>query len=202
MSDEIMAIGQWKDNASLIEDCHTLGYLTQEDLTLDPTYGYGGFWTRWRPDNLIACDLTASKSPIGYSIDFTALPWPDGHFGQVVYDPPYKLSGTPALAGFDDKYGISTYTRWQDRIELILIGFEECARVLKPKGILAAKCQDQVVSGNVVWETDLLTAKATELGLTKIDRFDFISYRPQPKGRSQRHARRNASQLLIFRKAR
>jgi hypothetical protein len=80
-------------------------------------------------------------------------------------------------------------------------GLTECSRVLKIGGHLLAKCMDQVCSGQVRWQTDVLTARAVELGHRKVDRFDLLGGgRPQPNGRGQVHAYGRPSTLLVFRK--
>lgn len=195
----VMAINQWRSNAELIEDCARLGYLRREWVTLDPTFGHGTFWKNWCPETLVACDLDPAKSPIGHAVDFTALSyWPDGFFDAVVFDPPYKLNGTPDDT-VDKRYGVHTPTRWQDRMELIEDGIDECSRVLG-EGYFLLKCQDQVCSGKVRWQTRVFADRARVNGLGLVDRFDFVSYRAQPAGRRQVHARRNASTLLVFRR--
>ena len=60
--------------------------------------------------------------------------------------------------------------------------------------------QDQVCSGRVRWQTFAFTEEALSNGCELVDRMELISYRPQPKGRSQVHARRNHSTLLIFKR--
>lgn len=194
----VLAFGDWPSNAEMIEDCARLGYLRPEWKTLDPTYGHGTFWKRWQPESLVMCDLVEAKSPVGYAVDFTALPFADRSFEAVVFDPPYKLNGTPDEA-VDARYGVHLPTRWQDRMALIRLGIEECARVLGD-GYLLVKCQDQVCSGRVRWQTDEFTRHAELCGLGKVDRLDFPTYRPQPKGRRQVHAARNSSQLLVFKR--
>lgn len=194
----VMSFGTWSTNAELIEDCATLGYLRDDWLILDPTHGEGTFWKRWRPARLTACDLDPAKSPLGRSVDFTDLPWADRSFDAVVFDPPYKLNGTPD-ADIDERYGVHQPTRWQDRMQLIRKGLVECARVLSD-GYLLLKCQDQVCSGRKRWQTDEFTTLAADLGLGKVDRFDFPTYRPQPNGRRQVHSRTNSSTLLVFKR--
>lgn len=194
----VMAYGDWQNNGEMIEDCARLGYLQIGWRVLDPTYGLGTFWKLWRPVALTACDLDKTKSPVGDSVDFTALPWADRSFDAVVLDPPYKLNGTPDPA-IDARYGTDTPTRWQDRMALIRAGITECARVLGD-GYLLLKCADQVCSGKVRWQTDEFTETARSCGLGKVDRLDFPSYRPQPDGRAQVHARRNTSTLLVFKR--
>lgn len=195
---EILAIDKWASNADLIADCAKLGYLRWDWFTLDPTYGHGTFWQKWRPDELYACDASPEKSPCGLSIDFTAMPFADRYFDCVVFDPPYKLNGTPDEA-VDARYGVDVPTRWQDRLDLIRRGVVECARVLGD-GYLLVKCQDQVCSGKVRWQTVDVIIQAGVCGLHLVDRFDFLSHRPQPAGRRQVHARRNASTLLVFKR--
>jgi SAM-dependent methyltransferase len=194
---DVMAVGAWTTNADLIADVARLGYL--DGRVLDPTYGLGGFWRRWQPAELIASDLDPAKSPIGHSVDFTRLPWPAATFEAVAFDPPYKLNGTPDAA-VDARYGVHVPTTWQDRMALIRDGIAEAVRVLRPGGHLLIKCQDQVCSGRVRWQTREFADHAEAHGCELIDRFDLLAHRPQPPGRRQVHARRNASTLLVMRR--
>lgn len=193
-----MAIGAWSSNAELIADCARLGYLRREWRTLDPTYGHGTFWKVFRPDELVAHDIDPTKSPTGQSVDATALPYADRSFPSVVIDGPYKLNGTPT-SEIDARYGTDQSTRWQDRMDLLGRMLGEGARVLGD-GFLLFKCQDQVCSGKVRWQTFGFTRHAEGLGLGLVDRLDFLSYRPQPHGVRQVTARRNASTLLVFKR--
>lgn len=191
----IYAAQHWPTNAHMMVDVARLGYLRREWFTLDPTYGLGNFWTRWSPyrHNFVYADKYTLDGH-----DFRDLPWQDGTFDAVVFDPPYKLNGTPSPE--EVRYGVEVPTRWQDRILLMQQGQKECARVLKRGGYLLTKCQDQVVSGKVVWQTDIMTMQAKADGLVKVDRLDFLTNpRPQPHSR-QVHARRNYSTLLVFQK--
>src|SRR5688572_16542597 len=104
----IYAISPYKSNAELIEAAAKLGYLKREWVTLDPTYGNGTFWKLWRPEALYCHDLAWT------GMDFTNLTYQDSHFDAVVFDPPYKLNGTPT-PGVDTRYGVQVPTRWQDR---------------------------------------------------------------------------------------
>lgn len=191
----VLAATEWSSNAELIADVARLGYLRKEWRTLDPTYGKGTFWKLWRPDLLIATDLAGT--PAHFAADFRQLPWPARYFDAVVFDPPYKLNGTDQGEG--ERYGVHVYARWQDRIRLIIDGLAECIRVLGD-GYLLVKCQDQVCSGKVRWQTDIVTNECVANGLGKVDRFDLLGGRPQPAGRSQIHARRNSSTLLVFKR--
>lgn len=201
----VMAISTAKNNAELVEQCARLGYLRADWHTLDPTYGLGRFWTRWQPDRLTASDLDPTRARAAIA-DFTALPFPDGTFDAVVFDPPYKLNGAShgrGPASCDSDYGVGgPAVRWQDRMQLCRDGIAECARVLRPGGTLLVKCQDQVVSGQVRWQTHDFAARAAAHGCRLVDQLHLRSYRPQPAGRRQVHARRNYSTLLVLRKDR
>lgn len=197
----VMAHGDWSTNGHLIADVARLGYL--DGRVLDCTYGYGTFWSEWRPPHLYASDLNPAKSPDGVSTDFTTLPFADQSFDAVVFDPPYKLNGRPDDS-IDERYGVHETASWQDRIKLMRAGLSECCRVARRHVLV--KCQDQVCSGKVRWQTDEMTDVAASRGFGKVDRFDFETYRQQPEKnpdgtpRRQVHARRNTSTLLVFRR--
>jgi SAM-dependent methyltransferase len=194
----VLAATAWRSNAELIEAVHQLGYISIDDLVLDPTWGLGRWWTLFRPTKLAGTDLDPEKSPTGTSVDFTDLPFLDRTFDVVAFDPPYKLNGTPT-ASVDARYGVHVVRSRDDRHQLILDGITECTRVLRAGGRLLVKCQDQVNGGKVRWQTDLFTRHAVDhLGLEKVDALHLLAYRPQPEGRRQVHARRNLSTLLIF----
>ena len=197
-SNEIMAIDKWASNGHLIADCHRLGYIDDLDSVLDPTYGYGVFWSEWKPKGYLfhGSDTDPEKSPDSPNgDDFRKLPHADQSFDVVVYDPPYTFRGTSALAS-DEKYGVHVNERWKDRWELIYDGLQEACRIARRRVLM--KCQASVVSGRVRWQDIEAVSVAETCGFGLRDRFDFLSYRKQPEGRSQKTARRNASTLLVL----
>lgn len=188
----------WKTNAEMIRDAVVpLGYLADDFVTYDPTYGSGGFWKLWRPRPgfLWFSDKNPEVATDVIPVDFTAMPWPDRHFDAVVFDPPYKLNGTPGHPS-DERYGVHNKMRWQDRMQLIRDGLTECIRVSNRYVLL--KCQDQVCSGAVRWQTDEFTRHAETLGAKKVDRFDKLGGIAQPGDRRQVHVHANYSTLLVF----
>lgn len=199
----VLAAHNWPTNADLIADVAKLGYL--DGPVLDTTYGEGTFWKMWRPNDLTACDIDPAKSPIGYSVDFTSLPFKAGMFRAVVFDPPYKLNGTPDPE-VDARYGVDRKATIVDRLRLIRDGLQECARVTATGGHLLAKCQDQVASGVMWWQTAMVSSWLSDPlvvgGFTKVDSFDLLGkHRPQPmEGRTQKHAHGRPSTLLVFRR--
>lgn len=187
-----------RTNAQLIAELARMGTLTKDDEILDVTWGLGRWWTLWRPDRLEGSDLNPAKSPTGTAADFTNLPWADDTFDVVALDPPYKLNGTGGSHPSDAGYGVADQwgTGWQGRHTLIAQGLTEAARV--SRRLVLLKCQDQVCSGKVRWQTRIFADHGEAIGLELIDRLDVVSYRPQPAGRRQLHARRNTSTLLVF----
>ncbi len=66
--------------------------------------------------------------------DFRALPFRDGHFTLVVFDPPH-LTRNGAKSWMAKKYG-TLCGDWKSDLRK---GFEECFRVLRPSGTLIFK---------------------------------------------------------------
>lgn len=207
----VLAFDEWQTNGDLIADIARIGWLKAEDRIYDPTYGLGVFWSVWQPNTdaggrLFASDINADKSPLGKSVDFTRLPYRDRMFDAVVFDPPYKLNGTPDVE-VDARYGVDGKVKWQDRMDLIIRGVRECQRVAADR--LLVKVQDQVTSGEIVWQTNLVWEELTRKTVNDdegksrawrlADRFDLAgSGREQPAGRTQHHARFRPSTMLVF----
>jgi hypothetical protein len=183
-----------RTNGQAIADCAALGYIKLTDRTLDTTYGLGRFWTDWCPATLARNDLDPARGNLHY--DFTKLPFADRSWDVVVFDPPYRLTGTPDSGGpanSDTDYGI-TAMRWQDRMQLIIDGAVECGRVADRT--LLVKVQDQVCSGQIRWQTHTVI---DALGTWRlVDELYVVGLRAQPAGRTQKHASRNYSSLLVF----
>ncbi|MGX7163369.1 class I SAM-dependent methyltransferase [Enterococcus massiliensis] len=73
--------------------------------------------------------------------DFTDMPFPDGEFDLVVFDPPHLIH-----AG-DNSWLVKKYGKLnQYWPTLIHDGFEECMRVLKPNGTLVFKWNEEQIS--------------------------------------------------------
>lgn len=191
----VLARDDWATNGALIADVARLGYLRPEWTTLDATHGHGTFWTHWQPHTLLGVDLDPAKSMMGTSVDFTNLKYDDRSFDVVVFDPPYKLNGTPDDT-IDRRYGVHETTTWKQRMALIRAGARECARVADKN--LIVKVQDQVVCSKIRWQTIAVRDEVVPAGFELRARFDFPSYRPQPGGRAQKNPASVSSQLLVF----
>jgi DNA modification methylase len=193
----VLAIGERTNNAELMRDCAELGYINGH--VLDMTYGLGRFWKLYRPERLLTNDLDR-KTDADMHRNFTRLPLRSNVFDTVVFDPPYKLNGTGGSHPSDQGYGVANNDTVEERMSLIFAGVKEANRVCRQKGHVLVKCQDQVVSGKKVWQTWLITDTAQRIGLRLVDQLHVRSYRPQPQGRRQVHARGDYSTLLVFRK--
>ncbi len=199
MTTEVFAFDRARrTNAQAIVDCVTLGYLAADHVVADVTYGLGRWWRDWRPDTLLATDLNPSKSP-DTPADFRDLPYEQASIDVVCFDPPYKLNGTGGTGAGDEEYGVAdAYVPVADRHTLIRDGITEAARVLKRRGVLLLKCQDQV-AGEVHWQTREFAAHAEHVGFKHVDELYVHGSRKQPDGKTQRRFRRNYSTLLVLR---
>lgn len=194
----VLAAHAWPTNAHLIADVAHLGYLTDTDRVIDPTYGRGIWWQRWRPADLTAHDIRAD------GIDFRDLPHPSGRFDAAAYDPPYVCVGgrrTTTVPDLHDRYGLTDAPNTPAELQqLIADGLTEVVRVVKPGGVVLVKCQDYVSSGRLWAGTHHTLTHALALGCALADRLEHLGgTRPQPAGRRQVHARRNLSTLLVIR---
>lgn len=72
--------------------------------------------------------------------DFTNLPFPDGRFAMVIFDPPH-LTNAGKSGWQAKKYG-RLEGDWKG---MLRDGFAECFRVLKPEGTLIFKWNEQDV---------------------------------------------------------
>lgn len=175
-------LGAWMSNGDLIAEVARLGYLDGD--VLDATYGLGTFWKTHRPESLVANDRDVDVP--GYRFDYREFPteW-DRKFDAVVFDPDYKLNGTPALGEFDARYGIGGDVNREQRYAAILAGARECYRVTRR--FLLVKCQDQVESGRQWWMGDDVTATIYAGGGRKVEEFFYLGGgRAQPKDRDKK----------------
>jgi len=67
--------------------------------------------------------------------DFRAMPFADGSFRLVVFDPPHLLNAGES-SWLVKKYGRLDKNTWRDDLRQ---GFRECFRVLMPAGVLVFK---------------------------------------------------------------
>lgn len=94
-----------------------------------------------REESHILCDgreLNIKPDIVG---DFRKIPFTDNYFETVVFDPPH-LKQLGENSWMAKKYGVLNKDTWQDDIKQ---GFKECMRVLKPRGTLIFKWNEEQI---------------------------------------------------------
>lgn len=173
----------------------------------DVTFGRGIFWKNVPPD-----EYELLRSDIKTGTDCRRLPYANDSVECVVLDPPYMHTpgGTAHVEhqNYEDYYknnaglrGISK--KYHDAIsELYFEASKEALRVLKKKGTLIIKCQDEVCA-NIQRLTHVeIINELARMNFEVIDL--FVVLRNGRPGVSrvlrQQHARKNHSYFLVFRK--
>lgn len=194
MTREIRSIGEWSNNAELFVDVAALGYLPEP--VLDLTFNSGKFWGQYHPVQLVTNDLDPQWDT-HYHEDFRATKFADGEFASVVFDPPYKLSGTNQLGEFDRQYGTAETRSRVAILGLIAGGIAEAARIASE--FVLVKVQDQVSSGAMRWQTSVAFDVARAMELTQVGEFWLEGGGlPQDPERGQQHERHTYSTLMVF----
>lgn len=211
----------WKSNAEMIEAIVELGFLDRDMKVLDPTYGKGIWWKKFKPRKLVKHDLILDGT------DFRNLPHRSNTFDAAAYDPPYVSVGgrdTTGIVAMFDAYGMTGAPTSPRKLQrLINDGLKEMNRLVKPAvrtehglkgGIIIVKCMSYVSSGKIFDGVYQTKKAARKLGLVLEDELFHIrkSGGPQPGNRTkklktgqvvasrQHHSRGNVSVALIFRK--
>jgi hypothetical protein len=185
------------NNADLMVDVCRL-YLKPGSKVADITYGRGVFWRKFDLKTIAfhpSDKLTCPKTPY----DFTDLPYKDGEFDVVVFDPPYAHN--PGNMLVDSRYRNAETTRGfyhDDIIELYRKGMTEGRRILKPGGLLWVKCKDELESSVQRWSHLEIASLALSLKLYVRDLFILVQSSRPTIQHTQQHARKNHSYLWIL----
>jgi DNA methylase len=182
----------------------------------DVTWGKGVFWR-----NVSEGLYEVRATDIATGTDCRDLPYGDSSVDCVVLDPPYMegfyrkdvnhKAGSGTHAAFRDAYANGDESndnyrgtrKWHGAVtDMYFQAGAEAHRVLKNKGVLIVKCQDEV-SANLQWLTHVEIINEYEsIGFYTKDL--FIVQRLNKPGvsriMSQRHARKNHSYFLVFTK--
>ena len=180
-------------------------YVSPGSTVADVTYGKGVFW-RNIPAELY--DLQATDIQNG--VDCRDLPYKDGGFDCVVFDPPYMHSpgGTAhsVHTPFESYYGNNgngnqTDSKYHQAVlDLYRDGGVEAHRVLRDNGVFVVKCQDEVCANRQRFTHVEIMDIYQKVGFIAEDL--FVTVRNNRPGISravkQVHARKNHSYFLVF----
>ena len=126
-------------------------YVAPGSTVADVTYGKGVFWNKVSPDryNLLPTDIATG-------VDCRDLPYENGSIDCVVLDPPYMHSPGGTAYSTHQPYesyyknnstGNRTRSKYHEAVlDLYVDGGREAYRVLRERGTLIVKCQDEVCS--------------------------------------------------------
>ena len=180
-------------------------YVKPGSIVADVTYGKGVFWRNISPT---AYDLRASDIQTG--VDCRDLPYEDGEIDCVVLDPPYMHTpGGTAYNGYaeyesyyrNNGTGNRTGSKYHEAIiDLYYQAGKEAYRVLRDRGVLVVKCQDEVCSNRQRFTHVEIMQAYEELGYVAEDLFVIVRNNRPGVSRAVRqvHARKNHSYFLVF----
>jgi len=180
-------------------------YVAPGSTIADVTYGKGVFWRRVPSDQyeLLATDIQDG-------VDCRDLPYKDRTIDCVVLDPPYMHTpgGTAhkAHAPFEEHYrnnstGNRTKSKYHDAVlDLYRDAGREAYRVLRDRGVLIVKCQDEVCSNRQRFTHVEIMQMYDDIGFVAEDLFVVMRNNRPGVSRAIRqvHARKNHSYFLVF----
>ncbi len=185
-------------------------------IVADVTWGKGVFW-RNIPDGLYEVKAT----DIAMGVDCRNLPYNNESIDCVVLDPPYmegfyreqtdQKAGSGTHTSFRESYSNGTETngdkkntgtkKWHAAVtDMYFRAGVEAYRVLRKRGILIVKCQDEVSAGKQ-WLTHIeIVNEYEDIGFYAKDLFIVVrNNRPAvSRLKKQVHARKNHSYFLVF----
>ena len=181
-------------------------YVKKGSVVADVTYGKGVFWKRVPEGaySLLPTDLQTG-------VDCRRLPYADRTMDCVVFDPPYMH--TPGGTAHQNHQNFELYylnngtenprSKYHEAVvDLYFAGSREAARVLKPGGVFVVKCQDEVCANQQRLTHVEIINGCSSMGLVPEDVFVLVRRNKPGVSRllQQRHARKNHSYFLVFRK--
>lgn len=164
---------------------------------VDPTYSKGVMWRRL-PQPLHQFDLNPQIDGVKQA-DARALPLDNSSVASIAFDPPFLIrTGKGSI--IKDRF--SSFPSVDEMWSCYGEALTEFHRVLVKGGIVAFKCQGQVLSGKQVWSVEEVFSMARARGFYVLDKLYRHNKSPMPRvGRiRQRHARRNLATWWVLRK--
>lgn len=172
-------------------------YVPEGSTVADVTYGKGVFWKRIdkRKYKLYATD----RRTLAKRTDFRRLPYKSARFDTLILDPPYMHDGKSIKPSINKCYR-NANTGHESVIRLYAGGLLEAARVLKKKGIVIVKCQDETESGKQHFSHVEIIQLLELFGFAVVDLFVLVqTSRPLMRKTRQKSARKNHSYAVVAR---
>lgn len=170
------------------------------NFDVDPTYSKGVFWKGLTPPKY--------KFDINPQVDGVEkasahqLPLDTESVDSVMFDPPFVVRVKSEAKGIIHNR-FSSFTSIPALWEFYRCALLEFHRILKPKGIVAFKCQDTIDGGKEYWSHFEVMKYAFEIGFKVKDL--FILYRGDnvlfsPNMKVQKHARKTHCYYIVLEK--
>jgi hypothetical protein len=182
-------------------------YVPEKSVVADVTYGKGAFW-RGIPKARYDVRTTDLKS----GTDCRKLPYKDATIDCVVLDPPYMHTpggtahdGHQNFEGYYQNNAAASNLKYHEAVLDLYYGAgREALRVLKDNGIFVVKCQDEVCANKQRLTHVELVVEYAKYGFLTEDCFVLVRTNRPGVSRmlKQRHARKNHSYFMVFRKRR
>jgi hypothetical protein len=196
------------DNSELFPQILSL-YVPVGSRVADVTYGQGVFWR-----NVPVGSYQVLATDMKTGTDCRSLPYADSSVDCVVLDPPYMH--TPGGTAHHGHQNFEAYyqnnkaesvegKKYHEAVlDLYFKASIEAHRVLRLKGILIVKCQDEVCANKQRLTHIEIANYLSDLGFITEDLFVLVRNNKPGVSRVivQKHARKNHSYFLVFRKKR
>ena len=190
-SEAMILTGMTGTNAELLPEAMKM-YAKDGDTVADVTYGRGVFWRK--------CDMTKydfQPSDLMDGICFKNLPYDDDSIDLLILDPPYMHGGATIKKSINKCYQ-NRNTSHESVVRLYAGGILEASRVLKKKGRIFVKCQDEIESGKQRFSHMEIIQMLELFGFQVLDLFTLVqSTKPAMREKYQKTARKNHSYLLV-----
>lgn len=178
-------------NADLLPQVFSL-HVPEGSTVADVTYGRGVFWR-----NIDKANYTVLESDLQTGVDFRSLPYEDDSVDALILDPPYMHGGKTVKASINQCYRNENSSH-ESVIRLYAAGILEACRVLRKRGKLLIKCQDEIESGKQRMSHIEIINMLEIFGYQIVDLFVLVqSSIPAMREAYQKTARKNHSYLIV-----
>jgi hypothetical protein len=170
-----------------------------QPFDVDASYSLGGFYRSGRvPIPALRFDLNPQVEGVQRA-DVKKLPLANASVQSIIFDPPFGFNPHGNISPANHRFRM--FPTWDDLERTYKDALLSFRRVLRPKGIVAWKCQDYTDSKTTLTHC-LLYNWATDAGFYAKDL--LIKYRPFGAAykvhQTQRHARKVHAYWYVFEK--